>query len=171
MSELFEEQPRDAGGRGLIARRIAMCLLAAVVVLALLNVFGQQPSTTRAAAAPATLAVSAPETARGGLMVQGRIQAVANRAISDPQLVLDRGWFEGMQVNTIEPAATDEAPGDDRTVVLTYGRLEAGDAMTVWVQLQVDPLSAAVGTRSLGVELRDGGRPLAAVERDITVLP
>jgi hypothetical protein len=171
MPELFAAEPRESGGAGLLVRRLVMCLLALVVALGLLNVFGQEATVSRAATQPATLELSAPRTVRGGLLVQGRIQLVANRTISDPQLVLDHGWFEGMQVNTIEPAATDEAPGTGRTVVLTYGRLEAGDVMTVWLQMQVDPTFQALGTRSLGVELRDGGRPLATVNRDITVLP
>jgi hypothetical protein len=171
MSDLFDRETRDSALTGLVVRRIAMCVFGAIVVAALLNVFGQQPTTSRAAAEPATLEVSAPRRARGGLLMQGRIQVVANRAIEDPQIVLDHGWLEGMQVNTIEPAASDEAPGDDRRLVLSYGRLEAGDAMTVWVQLQVNPTLDTLGTRPLGVELRDGGRPLAAVDRDITILP
>jgi hypothetical protein len=169
MTELFHEQPRDNGGRGLVARRVAMTALTAVVALALLNVFGQQPSTSNAAGGAAALHVSAPRTVRGGLLWQGRIEILARATVTDPQLVLSRGWFEGMQVNTIEPAATDEAPADGRRVALTYGRLEPGDRMTVWVQLQVDPDNP--GSRPLDVELRDGGRPIAAVRRDITVLP
>jgi hypothetical protein len=74
-----------------------------------------------------------------------------------------------MQVNTIEPAATDEAPADGRRVALTYGRMEPGDVMTVWIQLQVDPVDP--GRRPLDVELRDGGRPIAAIDHDITILP
>ena len=146
-----------------------MCVLAALVALALLNVFGQQPTTSRAATGAATLVVSAPRTVRGGLLFQGRIQVVANRTVTDPQILLSRGWFEGMQVNTIEPAATDEAPAQGSRVALTYGRLEPGDAMTVWVQTQVDPNDP--GKRPLDVELRDGGRPIAAIHRDMTVLP
>jgi hypothetical protein len=169
MTELFHEQPRDGRGRGLLARRVTISVLALVVVLALLNVFGQQPTVSRAAGTRATLELSAPHAVRGGLLFQGRIEVVALGTITDPQLVLARGWFEGMQVNTIEPAATDEAPAGGRRVALTYGRLEAGDAMTVWIQLQVDP--ANPGRRPLDVELRDGGRPIATVHRDITVIP
>jgi len=169
MTELFGDLSRDNGGRGVAGRRVAMCLLAVVVALALLNVFGQEPSVTGATSAPATLRVSAPDDVRGGLLFQGRIEIVAHRTITDPQLVLAHGWFEGMQVNTIEPAATDEAPAQGSRVALTYGRLEPGDAMTVWVQTQVDPNDP--GKRPLDVELRDGGRPIAAIHRDITVLP
>jgi hypothetical protein len=169
MTELFSEQPRDDGGRGLIARRVAMTAITAIAVLGLLNVFGQQPSTSTAAGNAASLRVSAPATVRGGLLWQGRIRVLARAAVSDPQLVLSEGWFEGMQVNTIEPAATDEAPAADGRVALTYGRLEPGEQMTVWVQLQADPDDP--GHRPLDVELRDGGRPIAAVRRDITVLP
>jgi hypothetical protein len=169
MSELFTEQRRDAGFDGVAPRRIAMCVFAAVVIVALLNLIGQEPTTSGAAGAPASLELSAPEAVRGGLLVQGRIRITAHATVTDPRLVLARGWFEGMQVNTIEPAATDEAPGEGESVVLTYGRLEPGDRMTVWIQLQVDPNSP--GRRPLDVALRDGGRPIAAVRRDITVLP
>jgi hypothetical protein len=169
MTELFHDVPHDTGGRGLAARRLAMVVIAAVVVLALLNVFGQEPSTSRAAGGAASFALSAPETVRGGLLFQGRIHVVATRAIADPQLVLARGWFEGMQVNTIEPAATDEAPAQGRRVALTYGRMAPGDELTVWLQLQVDP--SEPGTRPFDVVLRDGGTPIATVRRDITVLP
>jgi len=169
MTDLFEEQPRRRADRGVWARRVTMLAISAIVALALLNVFGQEPSTSDAAGASASLQVSAPETLRGGLLWQGRIRVLARATVTDPQLVLGEGWFEGMQVNTIEPAATGEAPADDRRVALSYGRLEPGDQMTVWIELQVDPDNP--GSRPLDVELRDGGRPLAAVHRDITVLP
>ena len=169
MTELFRELPHDTGGRGLVARRVAMCVLAGLLVLALLNVFGQEPTTSRAAAPSATLTLDAPTTARGGLLLQGRIRVVATRAVADPQLVLARGWFEGMQVNTIEPAATDEAPAKGSRVASDLRPPGPGDAMTVWIQMQVDPNDP--GKRPLDVELRDGGRPIAAIRRDITVLP
>ena len=41
--------------------------------------------------------------------------------------------------------------------------------MTVWIELQVDPTTPA--SAPLDVELRDGGRPIAAVGHDITILP
>src|SRR3954454_4753666 len=95
MTELFSELPHDTGGRGLAARRAAMCVLAALVALALLNVFGQRPSTSRAATGAATLVVSAPTTVRGGILFQGRIQVVANRTITDPQNRAVTGMVRG----------------------------------------------------------------------------
>jgi hypothetical protein len=169
MTELFSEEPRDARRPGLWARRTGVALLAVLVVAALLNVVGQEPSSSRAAAPGATLRVSAPEVVRGGVLAQGRIEVRAARDLRAPQLVLARGWFEGMQVNTIEPAATDEASGAGGRVVLTYPALRAGEAMTVWVQLQVDPNSP--GRRPLDVVLRDGGEDVAALRRPITILP
>ena len=81
---------------------------------------------------------------RGGLFFQSRIEIRALAAIEHPRLVLDEGWVEGMQVNSIEPAAESETSRDGR-VVLSYGALEPGDVLRVWLQFQVEPTN--VGTR------------------------
>jgi hypothetical protein len=52
MSELFADEPRESGGAGLLVRRVVMCLLALLVALALLNVFGQEATISRAATEP-----------------------------------------------------------------------------------------------------------------------
>ena len=51
-------------------RRTLLGLLAVLPVLALLNVFGQRPSTTSARAAAGDLAVTAPARLRSGLIFQ-----------------------------------------------------------------------------------------------------
>ena len=53
--------------------------------------------------------------------------------------------------------------------MLSWNELEAGDALEVWFQFEVNPTN--VGSRDYSVELDDGDTPLARVSRDITVLP
>jgi hypothetical protein len=150
------------------ARWIVVGLLAAILVAALLNVFGERPTTTRAAGPAAELVVSAPERVRGGLFFQGRISVLARERLDDAVLVLDRGWAEQMHINTIEPAPVEES-GQAGRLALGYGELEAGDRLVVYLQFQVNPTN--VGRRSQRVELRDGPELVAAADRTVTVFP
>jgi hypothetical protein len=172
MTDLFRDlatspEPRSLT-RGLWTRRVIMGLLALVPLAALAGAFGQQPSTSAASGSAATLSLDAPERVRGGLFFQSRIDVRAVRDVQHPRLVLDDGWLEGMQVNSIEPSPTGEASRDGR-VVLSYDPLRAGDRLTVWLQFEVDPTN--VGRRSYGLELDDAAAPIARVHRTITVLP
>jgi hypothetical protein len=168
--DLFSEVPRDTrgGAVGLATRRVMVALFCVFVALAVLDVYGQQAGSKAAVASTATVTVRAPDTVRGGLFFQSRVEIVARRAIEYPRIVLDRGWLEGMQVNSIEPAAQSESSRDGR-LVLSYDTLDAGDRMTLWLQFEVDPTS--VGRRPYGLELDDATTRLARVERTITVLP
>jgi hypothetical protein len=172
MTDLFRDLAAGAEPRalnvGLWARRAVIALLAIVAALALTDVFGQRESGSSSAGPGATLALRAPRVVRGGLMFQSRIEVTSTVGIDRPRLVLDRGWMEGMQVNSINPTPQGEAVRGDR-VVLSFPTLADGDRMTVWLQFQVDPTN--VGRRAYGVELDDGERPLARIHRSISVLP
>ena len=87
--------------------------------------------------------MTAPAAVRGGLFFQSRVEIRARRAIAHPRLVLDEGWVEGMQFNSIEPAPVSEASRDGR-VVLSYDRIDAGDRLVVWMQFEVDPPTSAI---------------------------
>ncbi|MEA2246979.1 MAG: hypothetical protein QOH46_1508 [Solirubrobacteraceae bacterium] len=149
-------------------RRALIGLMLVVVVLAALNRFGQGTSESSVRTPAAVMRLSAPETVRGGLFFQSRLDIRALQDIEHPRIVLDDGWIEGMQVNSIEPAPVSEAPRDGR-VVLTYDALSAGDILRVWFQFQVIPTTA--GRRSYAVELDDADRAIARLSPSITVLP
>lgn len=160
---------RDASGRAeLVARWLVLGLLTALVAAGLLSGFGQRSSTSAAVAGDARLEVSAPTRLRGGLFYQGRFTIEARAPIGTPSLVLEKGWLEGMSINTVEPTPTEEASRDG-DLVLTYGSLPAGDQLVVYMQFQVNPTT--VGRRPAGVRLFDGETPLASVERTVTVFP
>jgi hypothetical protein len=105
---------------------------------------------------------------RGGLFFESRVEIRAVDAIDHPRLVLDPGWLEGMQFNSIEPAPVGEA-SRGRRVVFSYDALKAGDTMTVWLQFEVNPTT--VGRQPYGIELDDAETPVARLERGLTVFP
>jgi hypothetical protein len=153
---------------GLWARRAVMTALAAVAILALAGVLGQEARTSSATGDAVSVQLRAPETLRGGLLFGSRIVLTAHRDVEHLRLVLDRGWIEGMQVNSITPDPQSESVSGDRTE-LSFDALDAGRTMTVWLQFQVDP--TLVGRRPYGLEVADGQTPLLRLHRTITVLP
>jgi hypothetical protein len=170
VAELFSALGSDdrAGRPGAWARRATIGAFGVVVALALANTFGQRPVASQASGPAARLRLSAPETVRGGLFFQSRLDVRAVRTVEFPRIVLGDGWVEGMQVNSIVPAPEGETSRDGR-LVLSYGELAAGDLLRVRLQFQVNPTN--VGRRSYAVELDDEARPIARVARTITVLP
>ena len=124
-------------------RRTLLGLLAVLPVLALLNVFGQRPSTTSARAAAGDLAVTAPARLRSGLTSRS-LQVTAHQDIAKPQLIFDPGWWDSMSENSMAPNPSSETNEDGR-VVLSYNKLAAGHKLLVWLYFQVNPTN--VGKR------------------------
>lgn len=149
-------------------RRLLLVLLTVGVALALANVFGQHPKTSSRATPQATLSVVAPTRLRGGDLYQGRVQITATRAIRHPTLVLGDGWVEQMQFNTIEPSPTSET-APDGSLHFGYPAMKAGDKLTIWLQLQANPVSR--GTHDQSVELRDDATPIIKLARRVSVFP
>jgi hypothetical protein len=154
--------------QGLWVRRVMITLFFAVSLLALADVFGQHATSTSTSTSSASMKLTAPETVRGGLFFQSKLEIRARRVVEFPRIVLDDGWVEGMQVNSIEPAPASEASRDGR-VVLSYDKLDAGDRLRVWFQFEVDPTNS--GRRPYGVEFDDASTPVVRLAPSLTVLP
>jgi hypothetical protein len=151
------ERVRDLRGRRVHpwGRRVLLVAMVALLALALTGRFGQTEHVMSAPPhAAAKLELRAPKALRSGLLWRGKITVTARRRIEQPELILAPGWVSGMQLNTIEPAATDEASRGDR-VVLTYPTLHAGDKLVVYLQLQVNPTTS--GRQDLSVALEGEG--------------
>ncbi len=160
---------RDADHRTeLVARRVVLGLLTALALVALLGLLGQSPARSKGSGDAATLEVSAPNRLRGGLFYQARFTMRAHEEVEKATLVLDRGWLEGMHINTIEPSPVGEASRQGR-LALDFGRVAAGDFVVAYLQFQVNPTT--IGRRSQDVELHDDEAPLAAVDRTVTIFP
>jgi hypothetical protein len=172
VTQLFSDVAADPEPRGeavgLWARRAVIAGFAAVSILGLAGVFGQRTSRSSATSPQATIHLTAPSTVRGGLFFQSRIEIRAQQTLQHPRLVLDGGWTEGMQVNSIEPSPVGET-GRDGRLVLSYDGVDAGERLVVWLQFEVNPTNA--GHRSYDLELDDAETKVAAIQRSITVLP
>jgi hypothetical protein len=164
------ERNRELRGRSghVWYRRGLLCVIAVLPILALLNVFGQRPTTTSAQALAADLAVTAPARLRSGLIFQVRVTVTAHREIAKPQLVFDPGWWESMSVNSLVPDPSSQTNENGR-VVLSYNRLAAGHTLIVWLYFQVNPTN--VGKRREDVELDDGATMITRVHRSLTIFP
>lgn len=161
---------QDLSGRGRspVYRRGLLALVGVLPVLALLNVFGQDPSTSRADSPDASLSVTAPARLRGGLLFQVRVEIVAHHGLSQPQLVMSRGWWQEMSVNSIEPQPSNESTSNG-AVVLSFDKLRAGHSLAVWLYFQVNPTN--VGKQTENIVLYDGQTPLTHIGRSVTVFP
>jgi len=168
--ELVLRRHRDLVGRTWHpwVRRGLVALLTAIVVLGLLNAFGQRPSTSTATGPAASMKLESPARVRGGLLFESRFHITAHRDLKNATLVLGSGWLEGMTLNTVEPSPVGEASRDGR-LALELGHIPAGESYLLFLQFQVNPTN--VGHRTQTVELDDGGTRILSLKRTITVYP
>lgn len=161
---------RDLQGRGAHpwARRLILLILAAFVALALAGLYGQRTGTSHADSSAAALTLSGPARVRGGLYFQAKVTVQAHRQLSNPALVLGRGFLDGLTINTIEPQASQEL-NRNGALVLQYGAIQAGHRLNVWIEYQVNPTTA--GGRTQRLELDDGDTPVAVVTRSFRSFP
>lgn len=168
--ELDPARHRELRGREIEPwiRRVGLAVLLAITVVALLNVFGQTPTTTVASVPAASLKIKSPTNVRGGLIFQSRFDVLARRELREPKLVFDPGWFDSLTVNTIEPSAKEEATDNGR-VVFSYDTIPAGRSLIVWIDYQVNPV--ATGTLDQDVELYDGLTKIVHADHALTIYP
>jgi hypothetical protein len=161
---------RDLAGRRKEqwVRRALLALVAVIPILALFNLFGQRPGTSKASVSAATLSVYAPTRVRGGLLWEARFHITAHQEMKNAILVLGTGWLEGMTLNTIEPSPVGEASQNGK-LALTLGHIPENQSFILFVQFQVNPTN--VGRRSRQVVLYDGNTRIATVNQKVTIFP
>jgi hypothetical protein len=160
---------RTGGAAGLWVRRFGMCVLAAVVVAALCNVFGQRATTAHAASPLARLDLRAPATVRPGLLFQAKITVSVDEVLPKAELVLGRGWIDGLTLNTEEPGAATETSGPDGSVVLSLGTLRPASPYVQYLDYQVNPTS--LSRRAQTIALVSDGTEIVTLRRTMTVVP
>jgi hypothetical protein len=157
----------DVGSRPW-GRWIAVACLTALPLLAVLNVFGQHPTTTRAASPVADVTVTAPTRLRSGLQFQVRVEVAAHRTVRHLALGFSSGWWDSMGANSIEPQPSSET-SHDGLVVLDMGVVPAGQTLTTWLNFTVNPTH--LGTESENLVVADGSHTLVRIHRSLTVFP
>ena len=165
------ERHRDLVGRSFSrpVRWVLIGLTSVLLVLGLLNVFGQHPDTLFADSTRAKLEVYAPAHLRGGLLYEARFHVTARQDIKDAYLVLGTGWAEGMSINTIEPSPVSEASNSGR-LSFELGHIGAGKSYIQFMQFQVNPTNVA-WNRKQTVWLNDGKDRLLTYSRGVRIFP
>jgi len=168
--ELTLERHRDLAGRERrpYVRWILLGLLGLLLLLGLLNVFGQRPQTNTATASGVELEVYSPHRLRSGLFFMSRFTIRAEQEIEAATLVLDSGWLEGITLNTLVPSPVGEANRDGR-IALDLGRVPADTKHVFFLHFQVNPTE--IGRREQDVELHDGSSRLLHIDRTVTIFP
>jgi hypothetical protein len=150
------------------SRRVLLALVAAIPVAGLAGAFGQQAVDSVASAPAATLRVEAADRLRGGLLGQDVFRIDAHTGLKHATLVLDSGWFDSIQLNTVIPNPLAETDRNGR-LALDFGHVPAGSTLVVHMQFQVNPTN--VGSHPQGVELDDGQQPIVRIHRTLVVFP
>jgi hypothetical protein len=161
-------RPRTAGATTLSTGGFALAVLGLIVIAALLDVFGQETTTTVAARRKGVLSVKAPAQLRSGLLFQARFEIHSKQRLAHPKLALSPGWLEGMTLNTTIPEPLSET-SDPNGLTLEFEPLPAGQTLVVWTSWQVNPTN--VGRRSEDTTLFDGPTQIASADRTLTVFP
>ena len=151
------------------ARRVVLAGIALLVVLGLLNTFGQDPTVSQAQSASATLRVSAPADLRGGLIFQVRVDITAHRRLAKPMLVFSPGWFDSMTTNAIAPQPTTQV-NIDGSPGFQLSPMPAGRLATYWFYFQVNPTNIG-WQRPETLDLLNGTTLVASIHRTITIYP
>jgi hypothetical protein len=151
---------RHASPLGLVAFGV-------VVVLALVGVLGHE-RTWAASGGGVALEVHAPEIIRNGEFFELRVRVTADDALEELVIGVDESLWVDITVNTMIPAAADEA-SEDGEVRFTFAELPAGTEFLLKVDLQVNPdiIAGNAGT----ITVYDGDERLTSADLTITVLP
>jgi hypothetical protein len=164
---IADDHARPIEGWRRHASPLSLLVFGVVVALALSGWLGRERTWSAEANATA-LEVHTSEIIRNGEFFEMRIRVTSDDPIGELVLGIDESLWEDVTVNTMIPAATDEA-SEDGQVRLTFAELAAGAAFLFKVDMQVNPdiLGANAGT----VTVYDGDSELVATDLTITVLP
>jgi hypothetical protein len=164
------ERHRDLEGRRAEAwvRRGILIAIAVFLAAGVANVFGQRASEAARETPAAELQVRTPTAVRGGLLYQSRFKITAREELKKAILVLDRGWLEGLTINTVQPDPIGTASRNGQ-VAFELGHVPAGQQYVFYLQYQVNPTS--IGRRHQTTTLLDGDRVIVSVRRPLTIFP
>lgn len=97
-----------------------------------------------------------------------RFRIDASDELKHATLILSPGWAEGYTVNGLAPQPLTQGSSNGK-LVFGFGHVPAGDHLTFWISLQVNPTN--IGRRKQDVWLYDGAKLIAVIHRQITLFP
>jgi hypothetical protein len=149
------------------ASPLSLVVFGVIVALALSGWLGRE-RTWSAEAQGTALEVHAPEIIRNGEFLEMRVRVTADQPIGELVIGIDESMWEDVTVNTMIPAATDEA-SEDGEVRLAFAELAAGTPFLFKIDMQINP--DIVGGNDGTLTVYDGETELVATDLSITVLP
>jgi hypothetical protein len=114
------------------------------------------------------LEVHTSEIIRNVEFFEMRVTIASDHPLGELVIGVEEGLWTDMTVNTMIPAAADEASADGE-FRFTFAELEANTPFFLKVDLQVNP--DIVAGNDGAVTVYDGQEPLATTDVSITVLP
>ena len=149
------------------ASPLSILVFGGVIVLGMAGLLGHERDW-RAEANGVELRVHSPEIIRNGEFFEIRVDVESSEPIGELVIGIDASLWEDVTVNTMIPAAVDEASVDGE-FRFTFAPLEAGTPFAFKVDLQVNP--DILGGNEGAITVYDGDEPLAGTDINITVLP
>lgn len=162
-----DEHVRPIEGWRRHASPLSLAVFGVVVALALSGWLGRE-RTWSAESEGVVLEVHTSEIVRNGEFIEMRVRVTADAPIGELVIGIDEALWEDITVNTMIPAAADEASADGE-VRLTFADLAAGTAFLLKVDMQINPDIVLGNAGTLTVY--DGEARLVATDVSITVLP
>ncbi|KQT85388.1 hypothetical protein [Aurantimonas sp. Leaf443] len=151
------------------ASPLSLVVLGAILLVALSGFLGGGAPARHVAERPeALLAVSVPDILRNGEFFEMVVRLEARSPVGDLTLGVEPSLWADMTQNTMIPAAGEESYADG-LFRFAYGPVEAGSAVEVKMDLQINP-DLLGGTRG-DVVLLDGERELLRLPVAIAVRP
>jgi hypothetical protein len=146
---------------------LATVLCALVLALVVSGALGHRRSWS-ARSHGVSLAVRSYDVLRCGELYEMRVTVTTERDLDELGLEVGAELWRGITVNSLTPAAREEASGDG-VFSFRFSRLPAGGTFVWQAGLQANP--DAHGSRAGVVRVRDGVATLVALALEVEVLP
>ena len=134
---LSDEHLHSPGGWRRRGGVIALIALSLLMVAALVGLAGVE-ETLAEETDVATVTWHAPQRIRNGQFLEMRLQVDAHERIDELVVGVDASLWEDFTINTLIPAATEEA-SEDGELLFTFGPIEAGGSFLMKVDAQINP--------------------------------
>jgi hypothetical protein len=154
---------------GLLRGFVPLVILGALLVAALLGVFGGQPNpVVTTAANGARLTIKAPRVLRNGVFFEIRMTVEASRPIARPVIAISDSYLKDLTINTVLPDPASEG-SEEGLLTLSYGAMKPGDRSAVKIDGQINP--PLVGRNAGSIAIRDGRQVLVRRPVSLKVFP
>ena len=150
------------------ASPLSLVVFGVIVAVALSGWLGRERTWSAEGGDGTSLEVHAPEIIRNGEFLEMRVRLVSDRPIEELVIGVEESLWEDVTVNTMIPAASEEASQDGETR-FTFADLPAGTAFLFKVDMQINP--DILGGNDGTLTVYDGEAELVATDLSITVLP